>query len=88
MSGVGVTESLTTTCPCCNGQVTVAAGQTELVPVPGLADNAGSTQSLERRVSLAEHAKRAGMSRLSFHGKDRRKSMGLVETPGPCHESA
>lgn len=37
----------------------------------------------EGRVALAVHARRAGMSPLSLHGKERRRNMGLVETPGP-----
>ena len=36
-----------------------------------------------QRISLAEHARRAQMSPLSFHGTKRRKDMGLVDTPGP-----
>ena len=37
----------------------------------------------ERRVALAVHARRAGMSPVSLHGRARRRDMGLVETPGP-----
>lgn len=37
----------------------------------------------EGRVALAVHARRAGMSPVSFHGRARRRDMGLVETPGP-----
>ena len=36
-----------------------------------------------QRISLADHARRAQMSPLSFHGKKRRQEMGLVDTPGP-----
>lgn len=38
---------------------------------------------LPARVALAEHARRARMARVSFHGKKRRLEMGLVDTPGP-----
>lgn len=37
----------------------------------------------DRRVALAEHARRVPMSPLSLHGKKRRLAMGLVDTPGP-----
>ena len=36
-----------------------------------------------QRISLADHARRAQMSPLSFYGKKRRENMGLVDTPGP-----
>ena len=84
MSGAGITAS--STCPCCQGRGTVAVDFTKPASVKVLADDQSAMQSLsesESRVSLAEHAKRAGMSRLSFHGTDRRKQMGLVETSGP-----
>ena len=39
--------------------------------------------SPEQRISLAEHARRAQMSQLSFYGTKRRQDMGLVDTQGP-----
>ena len=84
MSASGIVAS--SPCPFCAGRGTIAVGFTKQDPtqVPP-EDERAMTHPVERRVrvSLSEHAHRTGMSPFSFHGKDRRKQMGLVETPGP-----
>ena len=42
-----------------------------------------TVEGQQARISLAEHARRAQMSQLSFYGTKRRQDMGLVDTPGP-----
>lgn len=64
---------VTSTCPRCQGCGTITLA----------ADFTKAELASEHRVSLAEHARRARMSPRSFHGKDRRGQMGLVDTPGP-----
>ena len=82
MSVNGIVSS--SPCPCCAGRGTIAVEFTKPDPTQvSPEDQRAMTHASERRVSLSEHAHRAGMSPFSFHGKDRRKSMGLVETPGP-----